>query len=97
MQQPAHVKSLAETFRGAGYPTSVKRIGGAWELAPSGTSTGRYHLIGLFVRDDGQIVFQGIQECEGACNVGDMTDRDLVTLYVEVDVEGWDALFEVEA
>lgn len=92
MQQPAHVKSLVATFRGAGYPVAVNRVGGVWELLPS-VGIDYPHLIGLSVDDNGSIMFMGVQESELAAEVGDMSDRDLLTLFLEVDVEGWDALF----
>lgn len=91
MQQPAHVKSLAATFRGAGHPTAVNRVGRGWELLPS-VGIDNPCLIGLSVEDDGSIVFMGVQESEVATDVGEMSDRDLMTLFLEVDEYGWDVL-----
>lgn len=91
MQQPAHVKSLAATFRGAGYQTAVTRVQGAWELLPS-VPVDNPCLMGISVDDDGSVMFMSFNDSELAAEVGEMTDRDLMTLFLEVDEHGWDVL-----
>ena len=99
MQQPAHVKSLAATFRGAGYQVTVARNPTGWSLMPA-VSGHLNNLVGLVVDDLGSVTFYSwrLQDERGtpeqACigKVNEVTDRDIVTQYLECDKEGLESL-----